>query len=374
MPSLDFLDYAFKIHKARLQNNSKDKFKIEEYLFDLENTWSINTELFENMIYDYLPYSMEQRKFIKTYIEKIKDLFKKKKKLREDKTKLRGKLLMDKQIMEEFRRRNEENNAYYQEQVEEHKENLEKKESFIKQFEKKFFEVEIYVQREAKNDKEKWDHFLTFEMLAFINNNEMLNRKKFEILDEIRAIRDDMNEILKENVELKKRDEYIDMSEEYDNQKSKYTSLIKLYQTKIKFLERNKNHLNTVLSSLNSQMAENMALRNVNTLQNQQVKHKFSTKTFDISSPLEPVDQNLFKVMNKTGLGLHHKRSPIDEEPEEEEQNKSQINIFSEAKKDQKDHSMLDHSMLKNEFQNMHKLGEKQEHLWDISCIENQEI
>jgi len=40
---------------------------------------------------------------------------------------MRSKLLMDQQILEEFKRRSEENNAYYQEQVDEINENIEKK-------------------------------------------------------------------------------------------------------------------------------------------------------------------------------------------------------------------------------------------------------
>lgn len=362
---MNFLDYAFKFHKAKIQTKDKDKFKIEEYVYDLENTYLINIDLYENMIYDHISFTSEQRKFIKSYIEKIKELFNKKKTLREDKIKLRGKLLMDKQIMEEFRRRNEENNAYYQEQVEEHKENLEKKDSFIKQFEKKFYEVEIYVQREAKNDKHKWDHFLNFEILGFINNNELLNRKKVEILDETKAVRDDIDEILKENVELKKRDESIDMSDVYDNQKTKYASLIKLYKSKIKFLERNKEHLNQVLNSLNCQMENNAtSYQDESSLK---VKPKCNTVNYALSS-VKPLEEH-YKILSKNGLGLA-KNAGIEEEADEEnELNKSQVNIFSQAKRD---NSMLDHSLMKPEYQNNNpKFGENKEHLWDISCIEN---
>lgn len=253
-PNHQNLDYAFKYHKAKIQSKEKDKGKMEEYLFDLENTWNLNIEMLSIMLDDMPMLNQDQKKILHLHIQKIKDFFAKKKNLRNEKLKSRGKTLMDKQIYEEIKRRNEENSCYYQEQMEEVRENLEKKESFIKQFEKKFNEVEIYVQREAKANQDLWENFVQFEIISFINKNENYQRKQIKIKDEMKQIQLEMNEILKENVELKKRDEYIDMSEDYDNQISKYNSLIGLYKSKIKFLERNSEHLRNVLNSLNSKL------------------------------------------------------------------------------------------------------------------------
>ena len=47
----------------------------------------------------------------------------------------------------------------------------------------------------------------------------MLHHRKIKINEDIKLVKEDMIEILKENVELKKREEYIDMSEDYDIQK-----------------------------------------------------------------------------------------------------------------------------------------------------------
>jgi len=44
---------------------------------------------------------------------------------------------MDQQILEELKRRNSENSTYFQEQIDEYQENIDKKIEFVKQYEKK---------------------------------------------------------------------------------------------------------------------------------------------------------------------------------------------------------------------------------------------
>jgi len=145
---------------------------------------------------------------------------KKRKKLRKDKGKMRSKLLMDQQILEEFKRRSEENNAYYQEQVDEINENIEKKDEFIKQYEKKFNEVEIYVQKQSRQGKNpQFDYLIGFEILPFIYANNSVNLSKKQLADELRNVKIDLNNILKENVQLKKRDENIEVTEENNTEK-----------------------------------------------------------------------------------------------------------------------------------------------------------
>jgi methyl-accepting chemotaxis protein len=211
--------------------------------------------MLETMYSDFLVNAKgEQKVKIAKKLVKIKELQQKRKLLREEKTKWRGKLLCDTQIHEEYKRRNEENKLYYDEQIEEHLSNMEKKESFIKQFEKKFMEVEIFVRRESKTKAEKYGHFINFEVVKFIIANEILLRRQSVVTDEIRTVNSDLKDLLDENVELKKRDEFIDLSQEYDNQKSKFNSLIHLYMSKIRFLERKNDHLKNVIKVLSSRM------------------------------------------------------------------------------------------------------------------------
>jgi hypothetical protein len=414
-PNHQNLDYAFKFHKAKIQSKEKDKGKMEEYLFDLENTWNLNIEMLSVMLENTPTLNQDQKKILLLHIQKIKELFLKKKNLRNEKLKSRGKVLMDKQILEEIKRRNEENSCYYQEQMDEIRENLEKKESFIKQFEKKFNEVEIYVQREAKTNQDLWERFMQFEIISFINRNESHQRKLIKIKDEMKQIQYDMNEILKENVELKKRDEYIDMSEDYDNQKSKYKSLIGLYNSKIKFLERNSEHLRNVLNSLNCKL-NNYSLYNFdlkdkiksgNTKEvvhkkinscsafsefqkNNDIKLKFKEirsindnldtkeqkfeRRFTISDINEDNGENFQEDHNDSGQDSEERR----EMPDYRAQQLTSRRIFNDPENDlnksnieieNKNNSLIEEPSMLTKVQ----VPDFNKDIWDISCIENTE-
>ena len=154
---------------------------------------------------------------------------------------------MDQQIMEEFRRRNLENNAYYEEQIEDYLEHSDKKESFIKQFEKKFSEVEIYVQREAKGYPE-FDCFLNFQIVPFICKNEKIARRKCQVVDALKTARSEFDCLLKENREIKQEDyndteerenKHIQRISKENNWNNKIDLLVELYNTKIQVLQKN---------------------------------------------------------------------------------------------------------------------------------------
>ena len=70
-----------------------------------------------------------------------------KKKLRNEKIKISGKVLIDKQVMEEAKRFKCENNCVFDEQMQELHINLERKDQLVKQFDKKLIEIEVYAKR-----------------------------------------------------------------------------------------------------------------------------------------------------------------------------------------------------------------------------------
>lgn len=246
------MGHTFRLRKENLK--SKDKSQTDTFLYDLENTFIINLELLKSML-ENTKLNNKQISELSKKLDALRESYDRKKQLREEKMVSRRKILMDQQIMEEARRRNEENIAYYQEQIEEHRENMEKKESFIKQYEKKFNEVEIFIQREAKNSQiYEYSKFSTFEILEFINQNEILYKKRNTLLDERRSTKTHINTILKENVELKKREEFIEESLEFDTKQSKYEALIKSYKDKIGFLNRNKEQLHEILRNLSERL------------------------------------------------------------------------------------------------------------------------
>ena len=132
-----------------------------------------------------------QKRVLFGLYQKIEELFKFKKKLRKYQSEINGKILINKQIIEQSKLRNDENNLYYKDRISELQDNVNKKVSLVKQFQKKFSEVEIFVQRECKNPEhyDKWGHWQTFTIVPFMDKNESLLKLKyhFEILIEKRA-------------------------------------------------------------------------------------------------------------------------------------------------------------------------------------------
>ena len=131
---------------------AKQNSKINEHIFDLENTLSINLEYISNFI-PIMNVKQDKKRKLMSNFEKIVKYFKLKKSLREGINEINGKILINKQIIEETRRRNEENYLYYKDQIIELTDNVNKKSSLVKQIQKKFNEVEIYIQRELKIQK-----------------------------------------------------------------------------------------------------------------------------------------------------------------------------------------------------------------------------
>ena len=103
--------------------------------------------------------NQSQKKQLLEHFTKIQKLYEKKKKLRKKMGELNGKILITKQIIEEAKRRNDENHLYYRDQILELNDNVSKKTSLVKQFQKKFNEVEIFIQRESQNEMNIEDYW-----------------------------------------------------------------------------------------------------------------------------------------------------------------------------------------------------------------------
>ena len=179
--------------------------KIIEPIFDLENTLSINFEYISNFI-PIMNVKQEQKRKLMSNFEKIIYYFNLKKKFRLNINEISGKILINKQIIEEIRRRNEDNYLYYKDQIVDYSDNVNKKSSLIKQIQKKFNEVEIFIQRECKNPQNinKFGHWSSFSIINFMNKNESLIKRK-TYLDSIKEQQNKkIKMILNENKALKK--------------------------------------------------------------------------------------------------------------------------------------------------------------------------
>jgi hypothetical protein len=198
------LDYTFLSHRSQLSSSNlkkSDVSKSKDYIYDLINTWELNIDLLQNLL-------KENKKSesieLVSIISEIRRKFDLKKNLRKEVSKIKGKILIEKQIIEEHKRKFDENDEYYKDQIKEFEENRENKEEYIKVFEKKLKEVEIYVQKNTKNlVNSKYEKYKDFKISDFIDTNtELLNRKD-NLIREVSQQKEKKAELNRENQNYK---------------------------------------------------------------------------------------------------------------------------------------------------------------------------
>ena len=216
------VDYTFRNSINILMNNNKPKdnkiqndtdkerirrknnLKIQQHISDLENTVLINQECINNMI-PLLHLKQAQKKKLISSLKNITNYFNEKKNNRKKKTEISSKILINKQIIEEIKRRRDEGYLMYKDQMTNLSENVTKKTSLVKQFQKKFSEVEIFIQRESQTEEhiEKYGKWKTFTVIPFMKRNEDILKKKCFYEEEINKKKKDIQNLEKENGILK---------------------------------------------------------------------------------------------------------------------------------------------------------------------------
>ena len=97
---------------------------------------SLNLELIDNILPTIHFKNIEERKKIKEKLLNINILVKKRINLLKSKKEIQSKILVDNQIIEEEKRRKDENLSLYEDKIEDIKDNIDKKIIFIKRFQK----------------------------------------------------------------------------------------------------------------------------------------------------------------------------------------------------------------------------------------------
>ena len=146
----------------------------------------------------------EKNKLISN-INKISNFFNEKKKIRKRINEINSKMLINKQIIEEIKRRRDEGYLMYKDQMTNLSESVTKKSSIVKQFQKKFSEVEIFIQRECQNDEniEQYGKWKTFTVIPFMKKNEDILKKKCFYEEEVNNRKKSIENLEKENDLLK---------------------------------------------------------------------------------------------------------------------------------------------------------------------------
>ena len=153
---------------------------------------------------------------------------------------INGKILMNKQIIEEFKRGKDENIYIYKDQINNMDASVNKKGGAVKLFQKKFNEVEIFVQRECKTPEniEKYGKWKTFTIVPFMKKNEDLLKKKCFYEQEIKKIKEKIELIEKEtNCIKEEKEKLMNNSQRINNIEKIFNNNFKLYENNIEFLK-----------------------------------------------------------------------------------------------------------------------------------------
>ena len=272
---------------------------------------------------EYANLSPEQILILSKTTKNLKQKFFDLKNFKKDKFNFQGKHLMSKQIYAEHQRRREENVNFYIEEIEELKENIQKKQSFVKQFEKKFFEVEIFVQRESKiTEMDIYEKFNDYEILAFIYNNEVLHYRKMMLGDEVKNIIKDEVIIRDENNNLKIRDKSEINDDEGITKRNDYKKVLNSYNKRVKYLERKNHYLKAVYEKLsmkilnfNSNEFGNLILNHRNNLINIQDNCDVERKRMNsvaFNYFLSSIKKNVYETDNNYLSQKNQKNSEFD--------------------------------------------------------------
>ena len=150
----------------------------ERYPSDLKHTLLLTFQMISTVLQGKENVLLEK-------VKKIEETQRKKDKLREEKKKVKTKILLDSQICEENKRRKEESETVFDNEIKEQKESVKNKDIFFKQYRKKFNDIESYIQRECKKFP-KWKRlFMEYEILPFLLENEEMSNKKKALENEI---------------------------------------------------------------------------------------------------------------------------------------------------------------------------------------------
>ena len=184
--------------------------------------------------------NQKEKKILCEKFEKIMKNFKKKMNIKKEINKINSKILINKQIIEENKKNINENYIYFEDQMNEINQNINKKSSLIKTFKKKFIEVEIYIQRECKN-YEKFSFWENFSINFFMNKNEKFLKEKEYFNYKILNLKKRINFLSEENNFIK---------QPIFNISNCYLKIIDFYNDKNLLFERKKEFFNFFLKKL----------------------------------------------------------------------------------------------------------------------------
>ena len=187
-----------------INNNKKKSNKKSLYLHDISCTLVINLKEISN-INNTDTITKKQMEIIRNKISSISNLYKNLRKTQKIKKDINKKILVDKQLLEDLKRRKFESIYILREKKENLMLAIQNKEKAINKLQAKFNEVEIFIHRECQSDKKYRVSYKYFSIDNFLKKNLLLFNTIKTKKEQIKKENDLINIVQKENKEYKNR-------------------------------------------------------------------------------------------------------------------------------------------------------------------------
>ena len=284
-------------------NKSKEQdINIKSYLEDMKKTLELNLDIISK-------YCQKDKK-IKELINSINNKIKKKEEIKKKIEKIKGAMIIEKQIQSEYIRKKGENNIFQKDQINFNLDKLTMKDEYIIVLLKKLKELEIFSKRKSSIRGSGFRKYKNFKISEFVETNTKCWQQKYLILKEMKEIKIYKINIKKENKKIKEEQEKYGENkrkkrEENFNKFEKYYKYsCNIMESKIKILKNilnriSKEHLNIKISpklkrllETEEEKGENIFEMDFNTKKNYSNKNKKRNLINSISASIDLTNMN----------------------------------------------------------------------------------
>ena len=357
-----------KNQKIKHQNQKTAK---KQNLYDIEKTLDINIEILRNYFKtttSAMTLLNQDQQIIKN-LEKIIKINKKKEELLNKIKEKKSKNLIQLQICLEHKRKLEETVEKYKDSLFDNEDAVNNKDEYVKLFQKKFVEVEIYLKRVTNDlpDVKKKKYYQNYKMDNFLLLNTNLNKKKQKIIEDISKYDEEKKKLKLENESIKK-EEVIEHKKDDENEneikieKKNLKKKNELVEEKYKKLIEDKNNK---IKKLKNFLNDNKSVENI-------IKNKNEIKNNDSINNIDNIKENKNIMFKKVEVKkVKKERNKIEMNIEDEENNKSILPKDMTKRMN----SFMDLSIVLNDNSKIKESGNKNiSRMWgDVSAIERKD-
>ena len=348
--------------KKSQNRNNINKNQKKNNLYDLQHTLDINIEIIKTFFKNTTSTMtlLNQDKEILDKLDKFLVKYNKKKEIINKIKEIKSKNLIQQQIFFEVKRKFQETFDNCRDSLLDNEDAVNNKDEYVKLFQKKFIEVEIYLQRITADmeDERKKKYYQTYKMETFTNLNTILNKKKETLIEKIKKFKDEKDKLKVENKNIKKEEKnFIEEEKKREEEKEKeddlnkkknefkekkYRELIKKKVTKVNLLKNFMNNYCNVDKLLNG--------NNINKIDNsQEMQNSINSNNEEKKIDGENTKKvNMFKKVEvkKNKITERNNKNNINNIIKEEDENEKSLLPFDMTKRM---NSFMDFSAILND-------------------------